>query len=447
MSRLFDLVATENGKNMAVDEEVDLSPVKLRSVDKELKGESKPRGIRKILKKEGNGDDYPNSGDKIKIKYKAYLGDEIHPEYFFEEKDLEYEVCRGTVVRGFEYGVLTMKKDERSEIYLQPEYAYGKAGAPPQIPPDSQVIFDVTLLDIQCPDLSEEKDRSILKKTIVKGKGWKEPSEGCMIKLKMKGWYADKNDERVEFVDKEVYYPFGEGSYDKYDVPKFIEDQLHNWKKKETARLFLKSRHAYGETGNEKLGIPSNTDLTYIVELLDFEKEDKDVWEMNNQEKLESCEKLREKGNFYFKEKKMELAYKFYSRIVEIVGFDLCMKDDEEKQRKEVLHKGYLNLAQVSLNLEKYREAKDVCDKYFMLDGDKNNVKAYFRRGQALYNLQDWKSAKSDFDKVLEMEPTNKLAKRYSTDCQNKAKETAGQEKELAQKMMSGFGKGVGLKY
>lgn len=29
--------------------------------------------------------------------------------------------------------------------------------------------------------------------------------------------------------------------------------------------------------------------------------QDKDIWEMNNEEKLDTCEKLREKGNFYFK--------------------------------------------------------------------------------------------------------------------------------------------------
>lgn len=46
--------------------------------------------------------------------------------------------------------ILTMRIGEHAEIYLTPEYGYGKAGAPPEIPPDTPVIFDVTLLDIQC---------------------------------------------------------------------------------------------------------------------------------------------------------------------------------------------------------------------------------------------------------------------------------------------------------
>lgn len=62
---------------------------------------------------------------------------------------------------------------------------------------------------------------------------------------------------------------------------------------------------------------------------------------------------------------------------------------------------------------------------------------------QASFNLQDWEAAKKDFEKVVEIEPANKAAKKQIVECQNRAKQTAGQEKELAQKMFSGLGKGV----
>lgn len=54
----------------------------------------------------------------------------------------------GNVIKAWDIGVATMKKGERAILTCAPEYAYGKAGSPPSIPPDSTLKFDVSKCDV-----------------------------------------------------------------------------------------------------------------------------------------------------------------------------------------------------------------------------------------------------------------------------------------------------------
>lgn len=50
----------------------------------------------------------------------------------------------GSVIKGWDIGVATMKKGERAILTCASEYAYGASGSPPTIPPDSTLKFDVS---------------------------------------------------------------------------------------------------------------------------------------------------------------------------------------------------------------------------------------------------------------------------------------------------------------
>lgn len=56
-----------------------------------------------------------------------------------------------------------------------------------------------------------------------------------------------------------------------FSVSLFIsKEYLDQWKPGETARLFVKCKHAYGSKGCEQLGIPPDVDLTFIVTMKNF---------------------------------------------------------------------------------------------------------------------------------------------------------------------------------
>lgn len=54
----------------------------------------------------------------------------------------------GQVIKAWDRGIATMKKDEVAVFTCKPEYAYGKQGSPPTIPADATLVFEVSLIPI-----------------------------------------------------------------------------------------------------------------------------------------------------------------------------------------------------------------------------------------------------------------------------------------------------------
>uniref|UniRef100_A0A0F7GYX7 peptidylprolyl isomerase n=1 Tax=Masdevallia picturata TaxID=125444 RepID=A0A0F7GYX7_9ASPA len=57
-----------------------------------------------------------------------------------------FELGAGTVIKSWDIALRTMKIGEIAKITCKPEYAYGSAGSPPEIPPDATLIFEVELV-------------------------------------------------------------------------------------------------------------------------------------------------------------------------------------------------------------------------------------------------------------------------------------------------------------
>jgi FKBP-type peptidyl-prolyl cis-trans isomerase FkpA len=55
----------------------------------------------------------------------------------------------GQVIKGWEYGVEGMKVGGKRQIRIPAELAYGKEGLPPLVPPNSPLIFDMELINLQ----------------------------------------------------------------------------------------------------------------------------------------------------------------------------------------------------------------------------------------------------------------------------------------------------------
>jgi hypothetical protein len=61
----------------------------------------------------------------------------------------EFKVGAGQVIRGFERGVLGMRVGGVRKVTIPPEMGYGRKGAPPIIPPNATLIFEIELLDVK----------------------------------------------------------------------------------------------------------------------------------------------------------------------------------------------------------------------------------------------------------------------------------------------------------
>jgi len=53
----------------------------------------------------------------------------------------------GSVIKAWDIGVASMKRGELAMLLCKSEYAYGKTGSPPKIPPDATLVFEVELFD------------------------------------------------------------------------------------------------------------------------------------------------------------------------------------------------------------------------------------------------------------------------------------------------------------
>ncbi|GFR63617.1 peptidylprolyl isomerase [Elysia marginata] len=61
-------------------------------------------------------------------------------------EECKVRLGKGLHILGLELAILTMRKHEVSRFLIRPDYAYGKTGCPPRIPPAATLIFDVEIL-------------------------------------------------------------------------------------------------------------------------------------------------------------------------------------------------------------------------------------------------------------------------------------------------------------
>ena len=79
-----------------------------------------------------------------------------------------------------------------------------------------------------------------------------------------------------------------------------VEKALYKMLLREKAMVKIKSEYGFGKQGNSELGIPPNADIAYEVYLSSFDKA-KETYEMDLDEKLETSDRIKEKGTKYFK--------------------------------------------------------------------------------------------------------------------------------------------------
>ena len=94
----------------------------------------------------GSGDE-AKMGDLVSVEYTGSLRDgTVFDSSRARGKPFQFRLGTGQVIKGFERGVVGMKPGGVRRITIPPELGYGKRGAPPQVPPNATLVFEVELL-------------------------------------------------------------------------------------------------------------------------------------------------------------------------------------------------------------------------------------------------------------------------------------------------------------
>lgn len=88
-------------------------------------------------------------GDVLHMHYRGTLEDGTEFDSSYNRGDpLTFTLGSGQVIRGWDQGLLAMCVGEKRKLVIPPELAYGSRGAPPTIPGDATLTFEVELVKI-----------------------------------------------------------------------------------------------------------------------------------------------------------------------------------------------------------------------------------------------------------------------------------------------------------
>ncbi len=111
-----------------------------------------PSGLEYEILKEGSGSS-PVTGKKVTVHYTGWLNQGGQPgtqfdSSFSRNRPFTFNIGMGQVIRGWDEGVMGMKVGEKRRLFIPSALGYGARGAGPVIKPNSDLIFDVELLEV-----------------------------------------------------------------------------------------------------------------------------------------------------------------------------------------------------------------------------------------------------------------------------------------------------------
>jgi FKBP-type peptidyl-prolyl cis-trans isomerase/linker histone H1 and H5 family len=94
----------------------------------------------------GRGTDCVNAGNVVVVSYEGKLSDGT---IFDSASSFEFTLGIGEVIKGWDMGIIGMKVNGTRELKIPASLGYGKRGSPPEIPPNAELFFTVTLKKIK----------------------------------------------------------------------------------------------------------------------------------------------------------------------------------------------------------------------------------------------------------------------------------------------------------
>lgn len=104
-------------------------------------------GLQYRVLKSGNGIT-PAVGDQATAHYRGTLLDGTEFDSSFK-RNRPAEFVVGGLIPGFNEALQLMKVGDKWQIFIPSDLAYGEGGMPPDIAPNSTLVFEVELLDVK----------------------------------------------------------------------------------------------------------------------------------------------------------------------------------------------------------------------------------------------------------------------------------------------------------
>ncbi|EDW81241.1 uncharacterized protein Dwil_GK11959 [Drosophila willistoni] len=112
-------------------------------------GERTVTGGVKILDLTAGKGEEAKAGKRVAVYYNGRLQSNNKTfDSLLQGKGFKFAIGAGEVIKGWDVGVVGMKVGGKRRITCPPHMAYGGRGAPPKIPPNSTLVFDVELKSV-----------------------------------------------------------------------------------------------------------------------------------------------------------------------------------------------------------------------------------------------------------------------------------------------------------
>ena len=116
------------------------------------KAQKTANGVYYIVNQAGTGTK-PNKGDNVEVQYTGKLMngkvfDSSLTNQQSKGKPVQFQVGVGMIIPGWEEGIMQFTKGTKGTLLIPSGMAYGMQGAPPTIPANSPLIFDIELVNV-----------------------------------------------------------------------------------------------------------------------------------------------------------------------------------------------------------------------------------------------------------------------------------------------------------
>jgi FKBP-type peptidyl-prolyl cis-trans isomerase len=106
-------------------------------------------GLQYVILNQGNGA-VATAGHNVSVHYTGWLTNGTKFDSSVDRgQPFQFPLGAGQVIKGWDEGVAGMKVGEKRKLIIPSNLGYGERGAGNLIPPNSNLIFDVELLDVK----------------------------------------------------------------------------------------------------------------------------------------------------------------------------------------------------------------------------------------------------------------------------------------------------------